>query len=118
MSSEDGPAKLRTISLSVSDQSQLPSLRYWLRGQQDVEVTVTPGTPGRGEQGAIDVLTLIASSGSLIAAIKILPEFIRSRRSHFRIEITANGEQLSLIASNVATNIDEVMPILERLLND
>jgi|SRR5579862_2582885 len=114
MSSEDGPAKLCTIFFSVSDQSQLPSLRDWLRGQQDIKVTVAPGGPRHGEQGGLDVLTLIASSSSLIAAIKILPEFIRSRRSHFRIETTVKGEKLSIDAGNVET----VLPILEKLLGE
>ena len=73
-----------------------------------------PGVPGAGEQGALDVLTVLAAGGGLVSAIKVLPEFIRSRRSGFRIETTVRGEKLVLEASNV----DDLLPVLERLLRD
>lgn len=114
MSSEDGSPEHFKVFFSVSDRSQLPSLYDWLRGQRDVEVVLTPEAPGPGEQGGLDVLTLIASSSSLIAAIKVLPEFIRSRRSSFRIETTVQGEKFSLDANNV----EAVLPIMERLLSE
>jgi len=59
------------------------------------------------------VLAIVASSSSLIAAVKALPEFLRSRRSGVAITMRCKGEPLML----TATNIDEVMPILERLLD-
>jgi hypothetical protein len=102
------------IELAVSDPSQLSSLRDWMRGQSDVEVTVAPGTPGWGELGVVDVLAVLAGSSGVVAAIKTLPDFIRSRRSGFRIETTVAGKQFIL----EATNVDEVLPILERLLGD
>ena len=49
-----------------------------------------------------------------MAAIKILPEFIRSRRSGFRIETTVRGEKFIL----EATNVQDVLPLVERLLSD
>ncbi|KPI29333.1 hypothetical protein OK074_6780 [Actinobacteria bacterium OK074] len=113
MAPDDGDVPERQkVELAVSDPSQLASLRDWLRGQQDVEVRVTPGVPGAGEQGALDVLAVLASSSGMIAAIRVLPEYIRSRRSGFRIETTVRGEKLVLDA----TNVDDVLPVLERLL--
>ena len=112
--SENGSQEQVTIGLAVSDQAQLSSLRDWLRGTPGVAVSVVPGTPGVGEQGALDVLSVVAGSSGLVAAIKVLPEFIRSRRSSFRIETTVRGEKLILDA----TNVDEVLPILDRLLRD
>jgi hypothetical protein len=111
---DDGAPARREVEVAVSDPAQLPSLRDWLRGQQGVEVAVTPGVPGAGEQGALDVLTVLAGSGGLVAAIRVLPEFIRSRRSGFRIETTVRGEKLILDA----TNVDDVLPVLERLLGE
>jgi hypothetical protein len=61
----------------------------------------------------MDVLTIAASSSALIAAIKILPEFIRSRRSGFHIDVTVKGKSFTIDASNVG----DVLPILERLLD-
>jgi Effector Associated Constant Component 1 len=114
MAFEDGPHGPVMLELAVSEQSQLPVLREWLRGQQGVEVAVMPGTPGDGEQGALDILTVVAGSSGLVAAIKILPEFIRSRRSGFHIETTVRGKKLVIDASNV----EDVLPLLERLLDE
>jgi Effector Associated Constant Component 1 len=114
VTSENTPRERHEIELAVSDQAQLLALHEWLRGQPDVEVMLTAGTPETGEQGALDVLTVLASSSGLVAAIKILPEFIRSRRSGFRIETTVRGERFIL----QATNVQDLLPIVERLLDD
>lgn len=102
------------IMLAVSDQSQMSSLRDWMRGQSDVKVEMVPGTPGLGELGMVEVLTVLAGSSGVVAAIKTLPDFIRSRRPKLRIEMTVHGQPFVLDA----TNVDEVMPILERLLDE
>ncbi|WP_327074433.1 hypothetical protein OG196_31830 [Kitasatospora purpeofusca] len=111
---EEDPQLGQEIVLVVSDQSQLAALRDWLRGQPGIGVAVAPGRPATGELGALDVLTVLAGGGGLVAAFRTLPDFIRSRRSGFRIETTVRGEQFVL----EATNIDEVMPLLERLLDE
>jgi hypothetical protein len=102
------------LEMAVSDPSQMAALRNWLDGQPDVEVTVTPGVPGPGEQGALDVLSVLAGSSGLITAIKVIPEFIRSRRAGFRIETTVRGERFVLDA----TNVKDVLPVIERLLSE
>ena len=115
MEAENRPDEQYQVGLAVSDQAQLPALRDWLRGQPEVKVRVNAGMPGPGEQGALDVLTLLAGSSGLVAAIKVLPEFIRSRRSGFRIETTVKGEKFVLEADNVQ---DMLPTILDRLLDD
>lgn len=102
------------IALTVSDQSQLLPLRDWLREQPGAEVAVTPGAVGPGELGVLEMLTVLGGSSGAVAVFKALPDFIRSRRSGFRIETTVHGQPFVLDA----TNVDEVMPILERLLDD
>lgn len=102
------------ITLAVSDQTQLSSLHTWLRGLPGVTVAVVPGKPAPGELGVLDVVTVLAGSAGVATAIRTLPDFIRSRRSGLRIETTINGQPFTLDA----TNVDEVMPILERLLGD
>ncbi len=101
------------VELVVSDQAELCSLREWLSWTPQVEVAQVAGEPGAGEQGALDALALLASSGALLAAIRVLPEFLRSRRSDVSIEMTVKGEPFKIHA----TNIDKVMPIIERLLD-
>jgi Effector Associated Constant Component 1 len=98
----------------LSDPSQLGSLQEWLRAAvPSARVSRVPGRPGPGDLGAADVLAMVASSSSLVAVIKILPEFLRSRRTGLSVEMTVNGEPFTL----TATNVDEVMPVLERLLD-
>src|SRR6266699_2985620 len=82
-----GEARVRNenLILEPSDPAELVALRSWLETMARVRVERLTGTPAPGEQGAIDYLEVIASSGGLIAAIRVLPEFLRARRSSFRI---------------------------------
>ena len=102
------------ISLAVSDQSQLASLREWLRQAPQVTVGIAPWATSAGGAGAVDVLTILASAPALVAAIKILPEYIRSRRSGFRIETTVRGKKFVLDA----TNSEDLLAVVDRLLNE
>jgi Effector Associated Constant Component 1 len=104
-----------SVELSVSDLSQLGSLADYLRLMApDVRVTRRPGQPRPGEQGALDVLMIMANSAVLVATVKVLPEFLRSRRSGLSISMTFRGHPLTI----TATNIGEVTPIVDRLLDD
>jgi hypothetical protein len=103
------------IELVVSDPSQVLPLRDWLRGQPAVTVATRPGTPGSGELGGVlDVVTVVAGSSGLVAAIRTLPDFIRARRAGIRIQATIRGRRITLDA----TNVEDVMPIVEKLLDE
>jgi hypothetical protein len=109
----DRAGSLRVV-LSVSDQSQLGWLEDFLGWAiPDVSVSRIAAQPGAGEQGALDVLAVVAGSSGLVAAVKVLPEFLRSRKTGLSITMTVDGQPFTL----TATSIDEVMPILERLLD-
>jgi hypothetical protein len=99
--------------VQVSDPSQLGSLQELLSwAVPGARVSRAPGQAGTGEQGALDVLTVVASSSGLVAAVRVLPEFLRSRRSSMSVTMTVNGQPFTF----TATNIDEVLPVLERML--
>jgi hypothetical protein len=106
-----------TVELTVSDYSQLGSLANYLRlTAPQASVTRTPGLPEHGEQGALDVLMMVADSSVLVAALKALPEFIRSRKSKPSITVKVKdkkGRSLTV----TATNADEVALILDRFLD-
>jgi Effector Associated Constant Component 1 len=106
------------IQLIVSDQSQLTRLRTFLSwAAPEVSVRQVAGHAVTGELGAQDALEVLASGvsgGGLVTAIRVLPAFLRSRRSSLEITTTVKGKLFKI----TATNIDEVMPILERLLDD
>jgi hypothetical protein len=102
------------IEFTVSEYAQIGSLQDWLSATSGVQVLRSPGSPGPGEMGALDVLTVLAGSSGLVAAVRIIPEFLKSRRSGLSITATVKGEEFTMTANNVK----DVMPILERLIND
>ena len=88
-------AHLVTAELSVSDYAQLRSLAEYLRlASPGMQVTRSPGRPGRGEQGALDVLIIAADSSVLVAAIKVLPEFLRFRAKGLSVTVTVKDKKL------------------------
>ena len=103
-----------SIDLILSDQSQLGPLRDFLAlAAPGVQVSVSSRVPRPGEQGVLDMLVLAASSGGALAAIRAIPEFLKARRTGISITAKVKGEPFTL----TATNVDEVMPILERILD-
>jgi len=118
VSLDEGSPAADGITLAISDPSQFSALRDWMRGQPGVRVAMIPATPGPGELGTLDLVSVLVGSGGVVAAlktaIKTLPDFIKARRTGLRIETTVKGQPFVLDA----TNVDEVMPILERLLGD
>lgn len=102
------------VALSVSDPAQLGPLEKFLRwAVPDAGVSRIAGSPGPGKQGVLDALTVLVGSGGLLAVVRVLPDFLRSRRSGLSVTMVVRGEPVTL----TATNIEEVMPILERLLD-
>ena len=103
-----------SVDLFISDQSQFGLLRDFLTlAAPGIQVSVSSEVPVPGEQGALDMLVLVASSGGVLAAIRVLPEFLKARRTGISITAKLKGESFTL----TATNVDEVMPILERILD-
>ena len=74
--------------LSISDYSQLGSFVDYLRlAVPEVRVKTSPGSPGPGEQGALDVLTVVADSSVLVAVVNALPMFLRSRKAGVSVTV-------------------------------
>lgn len=103
------------FEVRLSDLSVQRSLRDWLERVPGVRVEQTASPPGPGEQGAADVLTVLAGSGGVLAvAIRTLPEFIRSRRSSFTLTVKLeDGKEYTLHAEN----LDELPAVIEKALD-
>lgn len=108
------PTGKATVDIDISDYAEIGSLQRWLELMPDLEIHRKSGRPRTGELGALDVLTVLGGSSALVAAFRTIPEFFRSRRSALSITTTINDKKITLTASNV----EEVMPIVERLLGD
>jgi hypothetical protein len=73
-----------------------------------------PGPDGTANgAGNLVGLALEASTGGLIAAISILPGFIRTRPPGLSVTIAARGGALTLTAAD----LDELMPAAGQLLD-
>jgi Effector Associated Constant Component 1 len=102
----------KRADLAVSDYSQLGPLREFLSwAVPGIRVLLIPGRRDRGEPA---ILALLATGGGMMNAIKILPEFLRSRQTALSITVTIRGRSVLL----TATNVDGVIPILEQLIQD
>ncbi len=107
--------------MSVSDYSQIGSLESYLRlVAPGVEVTRHLGRAGHGEQGALDVLLIAADSSVLVAVVKVLPEFLRSRKKGITVTLkvtpgTRKAKALRLTVT--ADNAEDVIPVLDRFMN-
>jgi Effector Associated Constant Component 1 len=100
----------KRADLAVSDYSQLGALREFLGWAVPwVRVLHIPGRPGQGEQ---PILALLASRAGMLSAVRLLPDFLMSRRPALAITITVGGTSVEL----TATNVDEVLPVLGQAL--
>jgi hypothetical protein len=104
----------QSIQLSVSDPAEIGALYNRLREVTDVEVARTSGQPAPGELGAVDWLSVAGSSTALLAAVRTIPAYLRARRSGMSVKTTIKGKDFILTLDNV----QNVMPIIERLIQD
>ncbi len=104
------------LELRISDNAELLSLQRTLSLAQDVQLERVPGTPAPGTLGVADYLAAIGVGGGagLLTVIKMLPDFLRARRSDLSVEITHKNKKITVTAKNV----DDVMPILNELLDE
>jgi Effector Associated Constant Component 1 len=102
------------VGLLVSDHAQISSLEAYLRlAVPDVVVKRVSGHPGRGEQGVLDVLMVLADSTVLVALVKVLPEFLRSRRPGMSVDLQLRGKRLTVTADNA----EDILPVIDKFLD-
>jgi hypothetical protein len=107
-----------TAELATSDYSQLGSLGEWLRlTVPAIPVARRSGHSKRGEQGALDVLMVVADSSVIVTALKVLPEFLRSRKAGLSITVKVIRKSERKELTVTADNADQVLSLLERFLN-
>jgi hypothetical protein len=106
-------AERKRADLAVSDHSELRALRDFLSWAiPGVQVLHIPGRRIADGQREPDMLAVLASASGMVPALKILPEFLMSRRTALSITITVDGESAELTTANA----DDVLPILQRLI--
>jgi hypothetical protein len=113
MNPDQGETDVR-ITLLPSDPEAVRSLGTWISNSDDVRLERINIATGDHELGASDVLVAIGGSAGLVALVKTLPEFIRSRRANLTIRIETEDRLVEL----TATNIDNVLPVVERAFDE
>lgn len=112
-----GRADPGVAELSVSDYAQLGSLVEYLHlAVPTVQVTRSAGYAGPGEQGALDVLSIAADSSVLVAVVKVLPEFLRSRKPGVTVTVTVKGKHRQLTVT--AEDFGDVRSVIEKFFDD
>jgi hypothetical protein len=103
--------------LSLSDYAQLTSLAEYLHlAVPAVRVTRCAGHADPGEQGALDVLTIMADSSVLVAVVRALPEFLRSRKPGVTVTVAVKGKRKQLTVT--AKDIEDVRSVIEKFLDE
>jgi hypothetical protein len=106
-------AERKRAVLTLSDRSELRALRDFLSwATPGMRVLQLPARPAPGERAVLDQLTLLAASADMLTAVKLLPEFLMSRRTALSVTIIIEGTPVTLTAAN----LDEILPALTRLL--
>jgi hypothetical protein len=114
-----GSADPGTAELSVSDYAQLgPLVEYLHLALPDVRVTRAPGRPGPGEQGALDLLTVAADSSVLVAVVKVLPEFLRSRKAGLTVTVEVKRRGKEKRFTMTGDDAKDIIAVLDRFLDD
>jgi len=102
-------AERKRAELTLSDRSELRALRDFLSwAAPGVRVLQLPSK----ERAILDQLTLLASTADILAVVKLLPEFLLSRRVDMSATIIVEGTPVALTSAN----LDQTMPALTRLL--
>jgi hypothetical protein len=106
-------AERKRAELTLSDHSELIALRDFLGwAAPRVRVLQLPARPAPGERARLDQLTLLATSADMMTVVKLLPEFLMSRRAVMSVTINVEGTPVTLTRAN----LDEVLPTLTQLL--
>lgn len=103
------------VEFSVSDHAELSSLERYLRAKlPGTEVTQVSGAPGPGEQGGLPWLEILGSSSVIVTAIKTVPLYLQARKPGLAVNVKVKGTTVSVSGGNV----DEVMKVLDKVLDD
>ena len=112
-----GQADPGVAELSISDYAQLGSLVEYLNlAVPTVHVTRSAGYPKPGEQGALDVLSIVADSSVLVALVQVLPEFLRSRKPGVTVTVTVKGKRRQLTVT--AEESGDVRSVIDKFFDE
>lgn len=93
------------VEISISDPAELTALARWLGQQDSVRVEREAAAIEPGALGLPDLLVLFGGGSTVLGALKILPDFIRSRRSDVHVEVTVKGERVTIDAKNAGKEL-------------
>jgi hypothetical protein len=102
-----------TLELRVSEPAELSALQRHLTSGTQLRVYRTSTGIADGTLGSSDMLVVAAVSGTLVTALQIIPAFLRARRKNLSIAARYRDQSVTICIEN----IEDVMPILEKILD-
>jgi hypothetical protein len=102
------------LEFELSQASAISSFERWIDDTPMTQVRRVARPPSLHEQGAVDILAAVASSSSIVALIRILPEFIRSRRSNVNVTIRVGDREATIGIENVKDAPAIIASLLEK----
>jgi hypothetical protein len=107
-------AERKRAELTLSDRSELRALRDFLGwAAPRVRVLQLPAArPAPGERAVLDQLTLLAAGDDMLNAVKLIPEFLMSRRNALSVTIIIENTTVTMTASNLS----EILPAVTEML--
>lgn len=106
---------IEIAEFSIPDHAELAALARFLGlAVPGLQVERSAGRPGPGQQGALDWVTIAASSSVISTAIKVLPRFLEARKPGLSVEVKVKGSSVSVSGAN----LDEAMQVIDRALDD
>jgi len=106
---------IETAEFWVSEYAELQALEKFLRMTvSDADVRRVAGSAGPGQQGFLDWVAVLGSSNVIAAAIKTLPRFLQARKPGLSVTVKVKNTSVAVSGAN----IDEVMRVLDKVLDD
>lgn len=105
------------VRLSPSNPGVQRTLKEWIVSTGDVSATEQVEQPAPGEQGSIPLLIVTGGASAIIAAIKVLPDFIRSQRRPFSLHAEVHiGDRTRTVDFETEATLGETEMLLNELI--
>jgi hypothetical protein len=106
---------METAELRVSEYAQLSALKEFLRqAAGDAEIAWSSSEPTTDELGALDWVTVLASSSVLAGVLAAVPRFLATRKPSLSVKIRIRDISIEISG---ASSVDEFEQILNKVFD-
>jgi Effector Associated Constant Component 1 len=107
-----------SVQLSSANPEVRILLREWLLSADNVRVTEEAAKPASGEQGTLSYILVTGGVSAVVAAIRVLPDFIRSMRESITVTVTKRDGKSTTTIELKAENTKEIPALIKRVTTE